>query len=70
MSGSPIGALMLDAERRGKKKSTGTHTSQKDCGCEVEVSWFSENSRRVAFRHCSVHATPRPTVGSSKPARR
>jgi hypothetical protein len=52
---SPVGSLILDAETRSKKKPSKVHTSKADCGCEVTVSWFSEDSRTTKTVRCPEH---------------
>jgi hypothetical protein len=54
---SPIGGLILDAERKAKKKAGG-HASSAPCGCEVTVRWFSANSRSTSFDRCPEHPKP------------
>lgn len=66
---NPVGALMVDTEQRAKKKTSGTHTGSLPCGCEVEVAWFSDTSRRVATKRCFLHEHKRPespAVGSGR----
>lgn len=58
---SPIGALILDAESRAKKKASKAHTASALCGCEVTVSWFSEDSRWTKIERCEEHETKRKT---------
>ena len=55
---SPVGSLILDAEKRAKKKSGG-HTSVAPCGCQVVVTWFSETSRSNKIERCPEHEFPR-----------
>lgn len=56
MTETPIGTLILDSEARSKKKATKAHTSTSSCGCQVSVSWFSEDSRSMKIERCSDHA--------------
>jgi hypothetical protein len=55
---NPVGLLILDAEKRAKKKAGG-HTSEAPCGCRVTVSWFSEHSRSNKIERCTEHEYPR-----------
>lgn len=56
---SPVGSLILDAEARAKKKASRSHTSIGACGCEVTVTWFSENSRANKIEPCAEHRPQR-----------
>lgn len=53
---NPIGVLILDAESKAKKKASKMHTSKESCGCDVTVSWFSEDSRTIRIERCHEHA--------------
>jgi hypothetical protein len=53
---SPVGELILDAEKRAQKKGTKVHTSEAPCGCQVTVSWFGEASRTTKTERCTEHA--------------
>lgn len=56
---SPIGALILDAESRAKKKASKAHTSTASCGCEVTVTWFTAQSTTNKIEPCAEHNTKR-----------
>jgi hypothetical protein len=56
---SPIGALLIEAGEKAKKKATKVHTSTaKDCGCQVTVTWFSEKSTSNKIERCHLHSLP------------
>ena len=52
---SPVGALIVEAGTKAKKKPSKTHTAVASCGCEVTVSWFSENSHTIGTSRCTEH---------------
>jgi len=66
---SPIGTLMVEAEKKSKGKPNG-HTSEAPCGCAVTVSRFGANSKRIDPQRCSEHAIIRVTPEPSKGRRR
>lgn len=70
MSQSPIGSLMVEAEKKSKGKASG-HTAVATCGCEVAVSRFGSGSQRISPSRCAQHALQREAPAApSKRGRR
>lgn len=63
---SPIGALMLDAETKARKKTNGHTSHAADCPCEVEVNFITKASTRIRFSPCAEHKTVREGPATKK----
>lgn len=63
---SPIGALMIEAEKKAAKKANG-HTEQAaDCTCEVEVNFLTKVSTRIRTSRCAEHQLVRESPAAKK----
>lgn len=69
MSQSPIGALMVTAEKHSRKKPNG-HTETAPCGCQVTVARFGASSQRISPERCSEHPLTGQPVPSGRGPRR
>jgi hypothetical protein len=53
----PIGALIVEARKKANRKTGHPYVAQaKDCTCEVEVAFFTEDSSRERFSRCAEHS--------------
>lgn len=67
---SPIGSLIVEAEKAAKKKANGHTAVAKGCTCEVTVVWISQSSNRVSISRCVEHVLERPVPAKAKGKRR
>lgn len=59
MSESPIGSLIVEAEKHSAKKASKAHTATAPCACQVTVSRFSAHGSTIKIERCSEHPVRR-----------